>query len=195
MACAQCRVDGTLTRRAASEIFADAVAAFGGPLGSCGAQDDAAVQVVKVPKSGGTVATTKQQQRQARERAIVAYFKGAEDELQPSLQKLKLSDFQMYKVANSIMSQPGLLPSGMTNAMNPTRSTLVEPSADMVRFSICGACQSRWRCGDGTTGVKDVVAVPHCDAECVRERAWCLMSQCVHRHPRVCNRRRGSSWQ
>jgi hypothetical protein len=103
-------------------------------------QEDSKVQVVKVPKSGGTVTSTKEQQKQMRERCIVAYFKGPDNELQPSLQKLRLSDIKVYKAASSVASQPGLLPSGMSGAIDPTRASLVEPSADMVRRHLLPSC-------------------------------------------------------
>jgi hypothetical protein len=89
--------------------------------------------VVKVPKSDGTVSVPRDQQKQIRDRSIVAYFKGPENELQPSLQKLRLADIKIYKAASSVVSQqPGLLPSGMSGSVDPTRVSLVEPSADMV---------------------------------------------------------------
>jgi Pre-mRNA cleavage complex II protein Clp1 len=111
--------------------------------------------VVKVPKSGGTVCVPRDQQKQIRDRSIVAYFKGPENELQPSLQKLRLADIKIYKAASSVVSQqPGLLPSGMSGTVDPTRVALVEPSADMVRrhnrsVTMCFTCAHVIRAGIG----------------------------------------------
>lgn len=96
-------------------------------------QDKADMEVVKVPKSGGTVAVSREQKRIIRDRHIHQYFYGMEFDLQPTLHYISLDKVTICKVATSASAQQGVLPSGMQHSVDGTRLMKLEPSQDMVR--------------------------------------------------------------
>jgi hypothetical protein len=93
------------------------------------------MQVVKVPKSGGTVAVSREQKRAIRDRQIYQYFYGMEMDLQPTLHYFSLDKVILCKVASSANAQSGVLPSGKQHSVDGTRLMKMEPSQDMVRAS------------------------------------------------------------
>lgn len=99
-------------------------------------QDKGDMQVVKVPKSGGTVTVSREQKRLLRDRQIYQYFYGMELDLQPSLHYFNLDKVTLCKVATSASAQQGVLPSGMQHSVDGTRLMKMEPSQDMVRPTI-----------------------------------------------------------
>jgi hypothetical protein len=105
------------------------------------------MQVVKVPKSGGTVAVTREQKRLIKDRQIYQYFYGLETDLQPTLHYFDLDKVTICKVAANATSQKGLLPSGMERSVDGARLSKLEPSQDMVcsllRPSLNG-CVETW---------------------------------------------------
>lgn len=94
------------------------------------ANDD--MQVVKVPKSGGTVTVSREQARIIRDQQVYQYFYGLDSELQPHLQYFSLARVKIYKVPANATSRRGLLPTGKEGVVDGTRLTKVEASADMV---------------------------------------------------------------
>lgn len=95
-------------------------------------QDKVDMEVVKVPKSGGTVAVPRDQKRTLNDRSIYRYFYGTDLDLQPTLHYFSLDKVTICKVATSASAQSGVLPSGMQNSVDGTRLMIVEPSQDMV---------------------------------------------------------------
>lgn len=93
------------------------------------------MQVIKVPKSGGTVAVSRDQKRIIKDRQIYQYFYGMELDLQPTLHYFSLDKVTICKVATSASAQQGLLPSGMQHSVDGTRLMKMDPSTDMVRKS------------------------------------------------------------
>lgn len=75
----------------------------------------------------------REQHKLLRDISIREYFMGSSGELTPSLQQIKLSQANIYKVAGSLGAQAGLLPARMAAAIDPTRLTPVEVSEELVR--------------------------------------------------------------
>jgi hypothetical protein len=88
--------------------------------------------VVKVPKSGGCVTHSREEDKLLRDLWIKRYFLGIDGKLTPSLQQLKVSDVKVFKAAGGLGSQTGLLPAGMAAAMDPTRLTPVPITEELV---------------------------------------------------------------
>lgn len=95
------------------------------------------MQVVKVPKSGGTVTLSREQSRIIRDQQVYQYFYGLENDLQPHLQYFSLSKIKIYKLPANATSRRGLLPTGKEGVVDGTRLTKVDASADMVCFPPC----------------------------------------------------------
>lgn len=90
------------------------------------------MQVVKVPKSGGTVTVSREQARIIRDQQVYQYFYGLDTDLQPHLQYFSLAKVKIYKVPANATSRRGLLPTGKEGIVDGTRLTKVEASTDMV---------------------------------------------------------------
>lgn len=107
----------------------------------CVVQGDANTEVVKLPKSGGTVQRSREYHKFLRDLSIKEYFMGRSNEMQPALQSLNLSSIKLFKVPGSMTAGAGLLPASMASSVDPARLTPVEVTPDMVRRSsiACGA--------------------------------------------------------
>jgi mRNA cleavage and polyadenylation factor CLP1 P-loop len=97
------------------------------------AQDSRQTEVVKVPKSGGTVQLCRDAHNLLRDVAIQEYFTGRGASMAPSLQQVKLSAARVFRVAGSMGVQAGLLPAGMAAAFASTRLTPVDVTPELVR--------------------------------------------------------------
>lgn len=100
-------------------------------------QNEPSVEVVKLPKSGGVVALSREARKALRDRRIQDYYYGVGRELQPATQTLLLSDVSFFRVAGNTNSHAALLPAGVSSVMDPLRIVAVEPSDDLVRAVNC----------------------------------------------------------
>ena len=111
-------------------------------LAECWAlQGEANTEVVKLPKSGGTVQRTREYHKFLRDLSIKQYFLGRSGEMQPALHSLKLSTIKLFKVPGSMTAGSGLLPASMAASVDQTRLTPVDVTPDLVCSCACGLVQ------------------------------------------------------
>lgn len=91
-----------------------------------------AVQVWKLPKSGGVVERTAEYRRKSRDARVREYFYGPRGDLAPSSNTVPFGQVSIFKIGSGPRAPSSALPIGQESSADPLRVSTVAPSMSLL---------------------------------------------------------------